>query len=81
MSCGKTGPGVRQCLPLPCNAKGGRGVALVPPRPQYVELIPPLYTSRTHAFHPRSACADDLDGLLGELPEDFFSAPAQADCC
>ncbi|XP_075379185.1 homologous recombination OB-fold protein [Mycteria americana] len=24
---------------------------------------------------------DDLDGLLGELPEDFFSAPAQADCC
>ncbi|XP_063259782.1 homologous recombination OB-fold protein [Prinia subflava] len=23
---------------------------------------------------------DDLDGLLGELPEDFFSAPAQADC-
>lgn len=28
-----------------------------------------------------SARADDLDGLLGELPEDFFSAPAQADCC
>ncbi|KAK2522278.1 hypothetical protein Q9966_012475 [Columba livia] len=24
---------------------------------------------------------DDLDGLLGELPEDFFSAAAQADCC
>ncbi|XP_067168231.1 homologous recombination OB-fold protein isoform X1 [Apteryx mantelli] len=24
---------------------------------------------------------DDLDGLLGELPEDFFSAPAQADAC
>ncbi|XP_019327471.1 PREDICTED: uncharacterized protein C17orf53 homolog [Aptenodytes forsteri] len=24
---------------------------------------------------------DDLDGLLGELPEDFFSALAQADCC
>ncbi|KAM4645474.1 homologous recombination OB-fold protein [Amazona ochrocephala] len=24
---------------------------------------------------------DDLDGLLGELPEDFFSSPAQADCC
>ncbi|KAM9255135.1 homologous recombination OB-fold protein [Cariama cristata] len=24
---------------------------------------------------------DDLDGLLGELPEDFFSAPAQADYC
>ncbi|XP_049656862.1 homologous recombination OB-fold protein isoform X2 [Accipiter gentilis] len=24
---------------------------------------------------------DDLDGLLGELPEDFFSTPAQADCC
>ncbi|XP_035169769.1 homologous recombination OB-fold protein [Oxyura jamaicensis] len=24
---------------------------------------------------------DDLDRLLGELPEDFFSAPAQADCC
>ncbi|XP_054657449.1 homologous recombination OB-fold protein [Grus americana] len=24
---------------------------------------------------------DDLDGLLGELPEDFFSAPAQADWC
>ncbi|KAM6312049.1 homologous recombination OB-fold protein [Podargus strigoides] len=24
---------------------------------------------------------DDLDGLLGELPEDFFSAPAQADLC
>ncbi|KAF4804469.1 hypothetical protein TURU_007345 [Turdus rufiventris] len=27
---------------------------------------------------------DDLDGLLGELPEDFFSAPAQAEpssCC
>ncbi|XP_065712355.2 homologous recombination OB-fold protein isoform X2 [Patagioenas fasciata] len=24
---------------------------------------------------------DDLDGLLGELPEDFFSAPAHADCC
>ncbi|XP_071433464.1 homologous recombination OB-fold protein isoform X2 [Pithys albifrons albifrons] len=23
---------------------------------------------------------DDLDGLLGELPEDFFSAPAQVDC-
>ncbi|XP_039420639.1 homologous recombination OB-fold protein isoform X1 [Corvus cornix cornix] len=23
---------------------------------------------------------DDLDGLLGELPEDFFSASAQADC-
>ncbi|XP_014814440.1 PREDICTED: uncharacterized protein C17orf53 homolog [Calidris pugnax] len=23
---------------------------------------------------------DDLDGLLGELPEDFFSAAAQADC-
>ncbi|XP_066193086.1 homologous recombination OB-fold protein isoform X2 [Sylvia atricapilla] len=23
---------------------------------------------------------DDLDGLLGELPEDFFSPPAQADC-
>ncbi|KAM6042008.1 homologous recombination OB-fold protein [Chlamydotis macqueenii] len=24
---------------------------------------------------------DDLDGLLGELPEDFFSAAAQANCC
>ncbi|XP_061874372.1 homologous recombination OB-fold protein [Colius striatus] len=24
---------------------------------------------------------DDLDGLLGELPEDFFSVPAQTDCC
>ncbi|XP_042643353.1 homologous recombination OB-fold protein [Tyto alba] len=24
---------------------------------------------------------DDLDGILGELPEDFFSSPAQADCC
>ncbi|XP_077644486.1 homologous recombination OB-fold protein [Lonchura striata] len=23
---------------------------------------------------------DDLDGLLGELPEDFFSAPARVDC-
>nr|XP_047912844.1 homologous recombination OB-fold protein isoform X2 [Anser cygnoides] len=35
----------------------------------------------TVAFRSPSAPADDLDGLLGELPEDFFSAPAQADCC
>uniref|UniRef100_A0A8C3JGM6 Homologous recombination factor with OB-fold n=1 Tax=Calidris pygmaea TaxID=425635 RepID=A0A8C3JGM6_9CHAR len=29
---------------------------------------------------PRVLPGDDLDGLLRELPEDFFSAAAQADC-
>ncbi|XP_042750048.1 homologous recombination OB-fold protein [Lagopus leucura] len=28
-----------------------------------------------------AADLDDLDGLLRDLPEDFFSAPAQDDCC
>ncbi|XP_053944691.1 homologous recombination OB-fold protein [Cuculus canorus] len=50
--------------------------------------------SRDFSLHPQSpgpgreelvgsdGCdMDDLDGLLGELPEDFFSAPAQADSC
>ncbi|KAM4884375.1 homologous recombination OB-fold protein isoform 2-T2 [Sylvia borin] len=48
-------------------------------------LVPKLNNSmvphapQTHGSHP-AVPADDLDGLLGELPEDFFSSPAQADC-
>ncbi|KAI1230394.1 hypothetical protein IHE44_0010380 [Lamprotornis superbus] len=44
-------------------------------------LVPNLSSStipHTQLMDPIPA--DDLDGLLGELPEDFFSAPAQVDC-
>ena len=39
-----------------------------------------LTRPHTDAFPP-SAPADDLDGLLRDLPEDFFSAPAPDEPC
>ncbi|XP_064030310.1 homologous recombination OB-fold protein [Pogoniulus pusillus] len=52
------------------QASGGLSLHSQSPRPGQEELV-----------RADGCDMDDLDGLLGELPEDFFSAPAQADCC
>ncbi|XP_062364096.1 homologous recombination OB-fold protein isoform X3 [Cinclus cinclus] len=43
-------------------------------------LCPPSWEEPVGADGCDDVMMDDLDGLLGELPEDFFSAPAQVDC-
>lgn len=56
------------------TGRGGKAPCAVGSQPEQ------FHTHKTHDPIP----ADDLDGLLGELPEDFFSAPAQAEpssCC
>ncbi|XP_062451599.1 homologous recombination OB-fold protein [Rhea pennata] len=50
--------------------------------PEGFSLHPENYRPRRGEPLGANNCdMDDLDGLLGELPEDFFSAQAQADAC
>uniref|UniRef100_A0A8C3UZ14 Homologous recombination factor with OB-fold n=1 Tax=Catharus ustulatus TaxID=91951 RepID=A0A8C3UZ14_CATUS len=59
--------------PEGCSPRQVRGDAAAVPQ------SPPTHTKLTDPIP-----ADDLDGLLEELPEDFFSAPARAEpssCC
>ncbi|KAF1558242.1 hypothetical protein FQV20_0017185, partial [Eudyptula albosignata] len=60
--------------PSPVQQEVKEGTVLLAPEAQ--GCWDPPRMCETHVFHPPCARADDLDGLLGELPEDFFSAQA-----